>query len=83
MTRESTPSFPSCINRQRHRRGRALLTGCLAVGAVSGVKASFPAVRQLVASSLVTGKTPPGTVAERMARLKPLDLEAAALQHRG
>jgi hypothetical protein len=68
--------------------GQALLTGCLAIGAVSGVMAAFPAVaqaqvqvapvrsnnpavRQLVASSLVTGRIPPGKVAERMDRLPP------------
>ena len=78
----ASPDGPSML-------GRALLTACLAVGAVSGVMASFPAVahaqvqvaplrrsnnpavRQLVASSLVTGRIPAGTVAERMARLKP------------
>ncbi|MBX3169775.1 MAG: hypothetical protein KF760_20395 [Candidatus Eremiobacteraeota bacterium] len=35
------------------------------------VPSKDPAVRQLVASSLVTGKIPPGTVAERLAQLKP------------
>ncbi|ODT62357.1 hypothetical protein ABS71_15830 [bacterium SCN 62-11] len=35
------------------------------------VPSKDPAVRQLVASSLVTGRIPAGTVEERLARLKP------------
>ena len=35
------------------------------------VPSKDPAVRQLVGSSLVTGKIPPGTVEERLSRLKP------------
>lgn len=63
----------------------ACLTGAGLAGALTGapgamaaqvqhrglVPSSDPAVRQLVASSLVTGRIPPGTVEERMAQLKP------------
>jgi len=35
------------------------------------VPSKDPAIRQLVASSLVTGRTPPGTVEERLSQLKP------------
>lgn len=72
-----------------HLLGQAILTGCLAVGAVSGVLAAMPtvaqaqvqttplrrsnnpAVRQLLASSLVTGRIPPGTPEQRLALLRP------------
>ncbi len=68
---------------------KALLTGCLAAGAASGVLGALPtvaqaqvlvtplrpsnnpAIRHLVASSLVTGRIPPGTVEQRMAQLQP------------
>ncbi|MBS2039434.1 hypothetical protein JST97_30895 [bacterium] len=63
----------------------ACLTGAGLAGAMAGAPGAMaaqvqhrglvpsrdPAVRQLVASSLVTGRIPPGTVQERMAQLKP------------